>query len=210
MMGGNHARGSLAEDDDAVGELEGLVDIVGDEHDGLLMVLADLEQEVLHAQPGERIERGEGLIEEEHIRLCSQATREPHALGHAAGELVRPGIGALAQPDLGEESRDAVGLRALALATARTERDVAGNGSPGQQPWLLEDDGTALVRDGNAATADGDLSADGLLQTGDQAQDGGLATAARAENRNELAAIDSKVDVGQYRCLNTVSSERLG
>src|SRR5690348_17510411 len=47
------AGGAGVEDDDAVGELDGLVDVVGDEDDGLALGVPDAEQLAAHDEAGE-------------------------------------------------------------------------------------------------------------------------------------------------------------
>ena len=77
---------------DAVGELHRLVDVVGDEDDGLALGLPDAQQFAAHDEAGDGIERAEGLVEKEHVGIDGQGARHFEALLHAAGELGRIGF----------------------------------------------------------------------------------------------------------------------
>ncbi len=81
--------GAGAHHDDAVGELHGLVDIVGDEDDGFALGLPDAQQFAAHDEAGDGIERAEGLVEKEHVGIDGERARYFEALLHAAGERRR-------------------------------------------------------------------------------------------------------------------------
>ena len=82
--------GALREHDDAVGEVDGLVDVVGDEEDRDPVVLAHLEDEVLEVAARLRVDGGERLVHEQDRRLVGERAGDRDALLHPAGEL--PGI----------------------------------------------------------------------------------------------------------------------
>src|SRR4051812_47023809 len=54
---------------DAVAEADGLAHVVGDEHDGLAALLPDALEVVVKLAAGERVERRERLIHQEHLRI---------------------------------------------------------------------------------------------------------------------------------------------
>ena len=62
------------------------------------------EQLILHAHTGECIERGEGLVHQQHVRLHRHATRDGDALLHAAGQSVRIAIGKFGEIDFLDEA----------------------------------------------------------------------------------------------------------
>jgi hypothetical protein len=66
----------LAEQDDAVGELQRLIDVVGDEEHGSGLGGMHVEEQVLHLQSGEGVERAERLVEEEHAGVPGERARE--------------------------------------------------------------------------------------------------------------------------------------
>src|SRR5207253_655735 len=80
---------ALAQDRDAVADLDRLVDVVGDEDDGLPQLLLEPEELVLEAGPDDRIDRAEGLVHQHQRRVRRECPRETHALALAPGELGR-------------------------------------------------------------------------------------------------------------------------
>src|SRR5205823_2302863 len=87
------------EDGDLVAELQGLVEIVTDEEDGLPDPLLQRQQLVLELAADERVERRERLVHEQDVRIGRERPREPDALLHAAGELAAIALGPLREPD---------------------------------------------------------------------------------------------------------------
>jgi hypothetical protein len=57
------------EDQDAVGELLGLVQVVGGEQDRGLALLGEAVDEVVEVSPGSRVEPGGGLVQEQQLGL---------------------------------------------------------------------------------------------------------------------------------------------
>ena len=76
-------------DGDAIGEPDRLVEIVGDEHDGLLQHRLQPEELVLHLTPDQGIERGKRLVEKPDVRVGGERTGDADTLLLSAGELVR-------------------------------------------------------------------------------------------------------------------------
>ena len=104
----------IAEHDDAIGERHRLGHVVGDEHGGEAMLAPDAREQLVHLGAGQRIERAERLVEEQHARAADQRARQRDALLLAAGEDRRPVVGAVGEADIGERR-----LRRLAPAAAR-------------------------------------------------------------------------------------------
>ena len=82
------AAGPRAHDVDLVGQVDRLLDVVGDEHHGLLEVAPELHQPFLHLQLGLRIERAERLVEQDHVGVEQQRAQQRRALAHAARQRV--------------------------------------------------------------------------------------------------------------------------
>src|SRR5574337_474801 len=74
--------------DDLGPQIDRLIDVVGDENRRAPLLLPDPEQFVLHASARRRIERAEGLVQQEDLRTVDQGPGESDTLRHAAGELV--------------------------------------------------------------------------------------------------------------------------
>ena len=107
--------GLRAEHHDAVGEVHGLVEIVGDEHDRDVDLLPDLEQVApASARASARRARANGSSISRMRGLVGQRARDRHALLHAARELVRVRVGELAQARRSRATRSASPRRALA------------------------------------------------------------------------------------------------
>ena len=68
----------------------------------------DVEQEVLHAQTRQRIQRAERLVQEEDLGIAGEGARERCALRHAARDLPRPAVGRRLEPDEREQLPHAV------------------------------------------------------------------------------------------------------
>ena len=81
-------RGPVGHHHDAIGEQHRLVDVVRDHHHRAAGARDDAHQLVLQVRAGERVERAERLVEQQHLGLHRQRARDAHALLHAAGDLL--------------------------------------------------------------------------------------------------------------------------
>ena len=77
---------AIGHEDDAVTEVEGFVDIVGDHDDGFAVLFPEIEDEVLEFEAGEGVEHAEGFVEEEEARLLGEGAGDGDALLGALGE----------------------------------------------------------------------------------------------------------------------------
>src|SRR5438105_2848732 len=84
-----NAAWSRAEDHDAVPEHNGLIDAVGDEHQGLAFALEDAQQLFLKQLAGLRIQRTERLVHEQYLGMERKRPHQPAALLHSARQLMR-------------------------------------------------------------------------------------------------------------------------
>ena len=138
--------GLRAHDDDARGQHQGLLDVVGDEHQNGPPLLPEVQEVVLQLGAGEGVERRKRLIEQQHRRPGDQRAGDGDALGLPAGELARPHR----RPC--RSAQRACKAAAIALGALRSgnvgqaEADVVGDAEPGQQPRLLKDEADLLVR----------------------------------------------------------------
>ena len=186
-----------AEQDHPVGELEGLVDVVGDEQHRRRRRGVDVEEEVLHLQPGQGVERPERLVEQQHPRVAGQGAGERRPLGHAARDLARPMAGEGRQPDELEQLARRARDRRRRRPGRQPERDVAGQRPPRQEPRLLERDGAARVDAGSTGRRRSGPRRGRRVEPGGDAQERRLAAAARAEDGDDLAGPDRQRDVAQ-------------
>ena len=80
----------VVHDDDPVGDLEGLLLVVRDEDAGDVDLVVQAAEPLAELLAHLGVERAEGLVEEEDLRLGGERARERDALALAAREL-RPG-----------------------------------------------------------------------------------------------------------------------
>ena len=106
-------------EDQAIAELVGLAEIVGDQHDGAPEP-DDQGAQLLAELPAERrVEGREGLVEEQYRRVRRDGAAEGHPLLLAARELAGVPLGQLLEAHLGEDLRRAA-LRAPAPGRLRS------------------------------------------------------------------------------------------
>src|SRR5258708_27632745 len=128
-----HAAGARREHDHAIRQIDGLVDVVGDEDDRLARAAPDVEQERLHLVARLHVERGERLVHQEDPGTPAQRARDGHPLLHAARQLVRELRRELAQADLAQEL---VGAATPLLAAHALQLEPEGDVVPGGQPRI--------------------------------------------------------------------------
>ncbi len=71
---------ALVEDDDPVAELDGLVEVMGDEDDRLVQLVLNVDELLLQALAGDGVHRAEGLVHEEHGRIGGECAGHSDAL----------------------------------------------------------------------------------------------------------------------------------
>ena len=171
---------ALVHHDDPVGDLEGLVLVVGDEDAG------DVDLLVQAPQPGAQllahlgVERAEGLVEQQHPRLHGQGAGERHPLALAAGELARVAVG---HPVELHQLQQVVDLAVDDVARrpdaprlhAQAEGDVLEDGHVPEQRVVLEHEADAAFLhppSGDVLFLEADGAAAGVrpLQAGDDPQ----------------------------------------
>src|SRR6185436_8601621 len=151
------------------------------------------------------IERSEGLVEEQHLRLESQRPGEGDPLALTAGELVRLALLEPRELDETEGLPDATGLRrTVELSVAQAEGDVLFDGEVREQGVVLEDHvhGPQIGRrPGHVLAVDADAAGARQLEATDHPQQRRLAAAGRAEQGEELPLADVEgngVDRGDF------------
>ena len=117
---GSAARGrprGLAEEHNAVREVERLVHIVCDQNDRRRFRGMNVEEEILHGEPSQRIESTEWFVEHEHTGTASEGSGESRPLCHSAGNLARAKLTRLFELHEMKELCDP-GVSASAIRTA--------------------------------------------------------------------------------------------
>src|SRR5216683_6044247 len=192
---GFHLSGPAREHDYPLGHADRFADIVGHEDGGLALATENLAHFVGECEPGLRIERGERLVEQDHVGPGAERARKRDALAHAAGELARQVVQELAEPvarqELGRAGASSIHVGALDL---RAENGVVEDRAPFEQIVLLQHVADLTARPGDRAPVEQDRALGGLEDTGDQRQERALAAAALADDGDELAGCDRQRD----------------
>ena len=168
---------------------------MGDEHRAHALATEDPPEVGEQRVPRGRIEGGEGLVEEQDLRLEHERPRERHALRFAPRERARRAVGELPDPEMVEPPRDArPAHRRGDAAEAEPEGDVLLHGRVSEER-LLEDRGHAPPgleappgRDGG--TPDPDRARGGRLEEAEDAEQRRLARAVRPDDREDLPVLE--------------------
>ena len=182
-----HPAGSAGEQHDAVGQAGGLPHVVGDEQDRGPGLPPDPLELVVQDVAGHGVERAEGLVHEQHVGVLGQRPGQGHPLAHATGQLVGLLVDEPLEAHQLEQLEDP-GLALLAGDAAQAQRQlhVLAHREPREQRRLLEHEG--------GLPGAHHLSRGGVLQAGDEVEQGGLAAARRADQADELAGADLQRD----------------
>ena len=189
---------AVAHDHDPVGQGHGFHLVVGHVDDRRLdlgMQFLDLRAH-LHAQLGIKV--GKRFVEQEHIRIAHDGTAHGNTLALAAGKLGRPSFQKGLEAESARRFRDRrIDLRLGLSGDLERKSHILCNRHMRVERIGLEDHGdVALARRQvvDHPVADVDFTARDVLQPGDHAERGRLATAGRADQRDELPVLDLKVD----------------
>ena len=202
---GADAAGPRGEQHDPVGQEDGLADGVRDEDDGGPGLRVDRLQLEVHLVAGQGVQGAERLVHQQDGRVVAQRPGDRGPLPHAAGQLPRVGALEAGQADelaqLGSPRPPRLPADPPQL---QRQRDVVRDRVPGEQVGVLEDEPEVLERLVVALAAAPDALPVGRHrarargeQPGEDAQQGGLAAARAADQRDELAAGDGEVDVAE-------------
>ena len=201
--------GAQVEERGLVGDAGCLLHVVGDDdHGEPLLELAD---EVLDGEGGDGVERGAGLIHEEHLGLNGNGTGDAQTLLLAAGQRRAGAVQAVfhlvpqvrsAQGTLSGLVEEFLVLDAVELQPGH---DIVTNGHGGERVGSLEHhadvatyrhrvDSLAIQVDTVQQHLAGAVGAgNDLVHTVEGAQHGGLATARRADEGGDGSRFDGEV-----------------
>jgi hypothetical protein len=178
--------------DDAVGEIHRLGDVVRHIDDRLARLAPHVGEQPLHVVAGERVERRERLIHQQHGRIVGERARDRDALLHAAGQVMRIGLAEFFQ--LHERELPARDVFALGLGHAlhlEPEGDVAERGAPREQLREILEHHTAVEPVAvDLLAADADLAAGRTEKARDQIEQRGLAAAGGPDDTEKFGLLD--------------------
>ena len=193
------AGGARRQHVDAVREADRLAHVMGHEQRGPAAGLPALLEPALHLDPGEGVERAEGLVEQHHAPLLHDGPEERRALAHAAGELRRIVPLETGEAELREERSDAGAGRTPRHALhLEPEGHVVDDPPPGHQRVALRHEGEGPVAAVELASVERDLAPVGNELAEHQPEEGRLAGAGGAEDRDELAGLHVERDAGEH------------
>ena len=176
----DHAPGAGREDDDAVAQARGLLDVVGHEQDGARLPAQRLREPVLHLAPRQRVERGERLVEAQHA-ACPTAA----CAGRRRAGACRPrarGAGRARSPRGRRRRRAGARGRAPRRATPRP------GAPPARRCRSRRSQGSRLSRWGMSTAASARRRARvRRLQSAHELEQRRLAAAAGADDGDDLA-----------------------
>src|SRR6266702_3529761 len=175
-----YGAGLCGHDHDAVGEEDGLRDAVGDEDHGLLVLLPDPQELLLH----------------DLARLRVKRPRDGHPLLHAPGKLARVLALVLGEADEREvRARGGAALGARHALDHGAELHVLDGRAPGEERVLLEDHPAIGARVGDLAAVHEDMTGGGLDEARDHVEQRGLAAARRPEQASEAVLRQLEADL---------------
>ena len=185
----------LLQDRDPVAHLDGLVDVVRDEDDGLADLGLQAQELVLQPLAQDRVDGPEGLVHEHHVGVAAERTGDADALHLPAGQLLRVAVAVLPRRHVHHLKQlvDAVADPLLVPAEQLGHGgDVLGDGHVREQPDALDDVADAasqLVRValGHVLPVEDDASGGRLDDAVDHLHGGGLAAAGRPDQDHDLA-----------------------
>src|SRR5580704_4968857 len=204
--------GRCITDDPPVSDLDaplhgrGHVVVVGDDHDGRA-VPVQLAEQVQEGGAGGGVQVAGRLVGHDQGGPADQGPGDGGALLLAAGQLVRPVPGAVAEPDpLDGRRGQPAALGGPPAPVEQTGGDVVEHGQPVEQEELLEDEAKAAgpqarqLRVGHGRgvlPGDPDHAAGGPFQGAHHVQQGALARPGRADDGDQLALADPQADARQ-------------
>ncbi|GAV35428.1 hypothetical protein ROTAS13_03104 [Roseomonas sp. TAS13] len=184
-----------------VGDLHRLLLVVRDEDAGQAQPLVQFPQPAAQAFAHLRIQRREGLVQQQQRGLDRQRPGQGHALPLPAGNLV--GIAALQLGDLhqGEQAPHALANPGLgrpggARADAQPEGDILEDAHVPEQGIVLRHEADAAQprrQRGDVPAVDPHLPGIREVQPGEDSQQRGLAGAGGAQQGHELAVADGEI-----------------
>ena len=171
---------------------------MGDEDEGDAGFALDLLELQPHRLAQLEIERGERLVEQQHLRARRERPGERDPLLLTAGKLGRAARGEIQELDHRQHfAGAAVGVLLGPALAAQPEGDVFEHGHVQEQRVLLEHgvDRPSMRRQRRDVFAmQPDRAGADVFEPGDAAQERGLAAAGGSEEREELAVADRERD----------------
>ncbi len=146
---------------------------------------------------GERVQGAQRLIQQQDLRPVDERPGNGHALGHPAGKLVGVGFFKPLQAHQADVGGNLPPAGFVDPARHKAGSDVLLHRQPGEKGRVLEHQAPLVPRAGHRRPVQPHFAGARLLQTGDDAQQGGFSASAGADDRNEASRLDGQPDVLQ-------------
>ena len=141
-------------DDDPVAHVDGFVNIVRHQQHRRAACLPEAQYLILHFHPREGVQRAQRLVQQQNPRMIDQCPRQGDALGHAAGKMMRIGVGKPFKADEAHEFIHFVTLFVKHAARDQSGLDVPADGEPGKKIRVLKNQAAFGARTGDRIVAD--------------------------------------------------------
>ena len=198
---------AVLQDGNAVAQAQRLVQVVGDEDDGLVEPGLQLQQVILHLAAYQRIQCREGFVHQQDLGIGGQRAGQPHPLLHPAGELMRILVLEARQPHLVQPVTGLfLTLGARHLLHGQSIGGVVQHGAVRKEPEALEDHAHLLLAQvGQLAPSQfhhvlaihPDLARGGLDEAIEMSDERGLARPRQAHDDVDAAFVDRQGDIAQ-------------
>ena len=183
----------------------GQAQVVGDQDEGGATAGVEFEQQVADVLAGGMVERAGRFVGEQDARAGDEGTCQRHALLLATGQLARVVAGAMGQADLGQHLVHPCAV--LASGQFQRQGDVLGGSQRRQQVEALEHEAdlaraqlgpSFLIQLAQVLARQRDVATAGQVQSGQQAEQGGLAGPRGTDDGHTGTFMDGQGDVVQY------------
>ncbi len=191
---------AVGEDVAPVGDREGELDVLLDEHDAAAALLRVAAHDGEQRFDDHRGEAEAELVEEQQLRASGERPTEREHLLLAAGEEAAAPVA-----EVGERGEVPVRRLRVEVLAAVPEAEVLGDGQPEEQAAVLgnvrdaELRARARLHASQVLPLEADRAVHGAHQAGDGAERRRLAGAVRAEQRDDLARRNVDMNVAEHR-----------
>jgi hypothetical protein len=161
-----NAPATLGQDHDAIGEVQSLIDIVSHQNNSCSGSLSDVDQQILHQQTGQSVERREGFIEKQYPWVTRKTPSESSSLRHSPRDLTWNVLFESGQSDTGKKVKNLL----VASFSSGADRNIVFQTEPRQQSRLLENKTATSIDALDRQTVNCHRSFAGAIEPSDQSQ----------------------------------------
>ena len=158
-------------------------------HEGKLLFLhPDVQYLVLHVHSRELVQRAQGLVQKQYLRLVDEGAHQRHALRHAAGKLGRVIVTKLRQAGYFEHMLNFFGLALIVAPQIEAEGNILLRSQPREKRRILEYQPSAGGGAAYLLAVDRNAAQGGRDKPRHKAQYSGFSAAGGPHQRNKFPA----------------------